>query len=424
MIRHLLILITLLWPMMMFGQADTLVLEDSSALNLSFLVAEAMLRNPEIQGALSRWDALEAKVPQAGSLPDPELKFMQEAIPGFRFDEAMYSRLELMQTVPFPSKLSARKEIAARIAGHAHHDHLEKVNEIIAHLKRVYDELWFVQQEIVLDRENLRLLGQFQSIAQTRYAVGQVSQQDVLKSQVELTLISNELISLRQQELSSKAMLMSILNRSEQDTLGFAVIPEDFSFGANLDSLIALALETRPMMIHESLRVDEGKAMLSLARQEYLPDFTFGVERVTSPVTGFHGWSVRAGITLPFAPWTLGKVAAGIDEASASADASKASFQAARLLVISNIKDFYYKADSFRRQLDLYRQAVLPQSRQSLTLSLTSYRTGKSDFLMLIDAYRSYVSSMKEYFTLRMSFEQTLADLEFEVGSAWVSTAR
>lgn len=424
MIIHSLLIIMLLTPVLASGQQDSLVLGDSSALDLSFLVAETMLKNPEIRGALARWDAFEARVPQAGSLPDPELKFMQEEMPGFRFNEAMYSHLELMQKVPFPSKLRIRTELAARVAEHAHHDHLEKVNEIIARLKKAYYELWFVQQSIVLDRENARLIGQFQSIAQTRYSVGEVSQQDVLKARVEFTMISNELISLRQQELSSKAMLLTILNRSEHDTLAFAVIPEEFAFTANLDSLIALALQSRPMILHESLQVDEGKARLALARQEYLPDFTFGLDRVTSPATGFSGWSVSAGITLPFAPWTLGRVGAGVEEAAAEVDVSRAAYETGRLMVTSNIKNLYFKADGFKQQLDLYRHAVLPQARQSLNLSLTSYRTGRTDFLMLIDAYRSYVNYTKEYFMTRMKFEQTLADLDFEVGSGSLSTSR
>jgi outer membrane protein TolC len=417
MMRYALIFMTMLAPAGVFGQVDSVVLGDSSVLNLSFLVAEAMLRNPEIQQALSEWDATEAKVPQAGALPDPELKFMQEEMPGFVFNEAMYSHLELMQKVPFPSKLSARSEIASKLAEHAHHDHLEKVNEIIARLKKAYDELWFVQQSMVLDRERGRLTGQMKAIAQVRYGVGEASQQDVLKAQVEQAMISNELITLRQQELSAKSMLMSILDRSEGDTLGFAVIPEEFSFDANLDSVIAVAMQARPMILHESLRVDEQKVRLSLARKEYLPDFTFALDRVTSPSSGFRGWSVSAGITLPFMPWSLPGVSAGVDEAAAMVDGSRASYHAARLMVINNIKNLYYKAESYKRQLDLYRQAVLPQARQSLDLGLSSYQTGKTDFLMLIDQYRSYARYTQEYFMIRMNFEQTLADLEFEAGS-------
>jgi outer membrane protein TolC len=412
------ILIVIAWiaPALAFAQEDSIVVPEPATLDLSFLIAETMINNPEIQEALSRWDALEASAGTAGSLPYPELKFMQEEMPGFSFSEAMYSRLELMQTIPFPTKLSSRSEIAGRQAEHAHHDHLEVVNDVIARLRRAYFELWFNQQNIVLDRENARLLGQIESIARERFALGSVSQQDVLRAQIERTAVAGDLISLRQKELSSKAALMSILNRPQHDTLGFAVIADTLSFDQNLDSLIARALQSRPMIQHESLRVDEENSRLRLAKQEYLPDFTLGLERVTSPATGFNGWSVRAGITLPFAPWTIGRVSAGVDEEAAMVNLTKASYDAARLMVIANIRDLYYKSDALKKRLDLYRMGVLPQARQSLTLTLKSYSTGETDFLRLNEAFREYVNYTKEYFMTRMNFEVAVADLEREVG--------
>ena len=416
MIKRILVTMMLLAPIRSSGQQDSIVVPESPALDLLFLVAEATVNNPEIQEALSHWDAREAEIPAAGALPYPELKFAQEEMPGFNFGEAMYSRLELMQTIPFPTKLGSRRTISAVLAEHAHHDHLEKLNEVVSRLRRAYYELWFTQQSIVLERENQRLVRQFESIARTRYAVGEVSQQDVLQAQVELAMASRELSSLRQKEMSAKAMLMSILNRNERDTLGYAVIPETVSFRANLDSLIGLGLQNRPMLLHDSLSIDERNERAALAREEYLPDFTFGIERVTSPLAGFSGWSVRAGITLPFAPWTLAKVSAGVDEASASVNAARASYRASRLMVTANIKDLYYRADAFKQQLDLYRAIIIPRARQRLNLSLASYQTGRTDFLMLIDAYRSAVDQTKDYFMTRMNLEQTVADLEREIG--------
>ncbi|HYQ86736.1 MAG TPA: TolC family protein [Bacteroidota bacterium] len=424
MIKRILVVILLLAPLKSSGQQDSVVVPESPALDLLFLVAEAMVKNPEIQEALYDWEAKAAQIPQAGGLPYPELKFAQEEMPGFRFNEASYSRIELMQTIPFPAKLGSKRSIGATVAEHAHHDHLEKINDIVSRLRRAYYELWFIQQSIVLERENQRLLRQFESIARTRYVGGQVSQQDVLQAQVELAMASRELLSLRQKEMSAKAMLMSILNRNEPDTLGFAVIPETVSFKANLDSLIGLGLHNRPMVLHDSLRIDERNERVALAREEYLPDFTLGIERVTSPLAGFSGWSVRAGITLPFAPWTLAKVSAGVEEASASVNAARSAYRATRLMVTANIKDLFYRADAFKRQLDLYRAVIIPLARQRLNLGLASYQTAQTDFLMLIDAYRTYVDQTRDYFMTRMNFDQTVADLEREVGSASLSVTK
>ena len=394
------------------GQEDSLVIPESATLDLQFLVAEAMLNNPEIQAASHQMDVTEAKVPQARALDDPELKYMRE-----EWTDGTYSNLELRQMIRFPTKLWTQGKLAEIRAEHAHHDHLEKINEVIARLKSAYYQLWFVQQNIVLDQENVRLLRQFTNIAQTKYQVGEVSQQDVLKAEVELRKISNELIALRQQELSAKAMLMAILNRAPKDTLGYSVMTEEVVAVAPLDSLERFALANRSMLKHDSLSVDESRTELSLAKQEYIPDFNVSLERATIPVTGFSGWRVRVGISIPFIPWTLGKANARVEEANATIKRSEAVYNTTRNMVLSSVKELYYRADAGRRQLESYRISILPQARQALNAGQVAYQTGKSDFLMLIDSYRTLVELTKEYFMVRMQYKQTIAELERAVGT-------
>jgi len=391
---------------------------------LDSLIAEAIKNNPEIQVALARVDIMRARVSKAGTLEDPELKFMQEGMPDFKFNEAMFSRLELMQMVPFPTKLGTRKDLADVRRRSSQSDQLEKINEVLAKLKSTYAELWFIQQNIALAQENSRLMKQFMSVVQTKYTTGQVPQQDILKTQIEVAMIGNDLISLRQKELSMKAMLMSLLNRDGRDTISVAIMPSDVSFSLELDSLVSFALHNQPMLVKDSLMIDERKTMLSMAKQEYLPDFKFGIERMTEPMGTFTGWSISAGITLPFAPWTLGKASARIDEENASIARSNASYTATRNMVIGNIRDLYYKASGAKKQLDIYVSEIIPQARQSVQASLMAYQTGTTDFLMLIDAYRTLVIISKEYFMIRMQFEQTIAELEREVGTQNLSNVK
>jgi len=424
MLKKIFLYAALLVPLQVRSQEDTLVLQAPSVLDLQFLVVEAMMNNPEIKAELDQMNIADARVPQAGSLDYPELKFMQEAMPGFDFNQAMFSRLELMQSIPFPTKLTTKRELASIQAEHAHHDHLEKINEVLARLKSAFYELWLAQQNTILDQENARLLSQFVSIARTRYGVAEAPFQDVLKGQVELDMVNNDLISWHQHEFSAKAMLMSILNRSPKDTISSVVISEDVVFDAQLDTLLAVAMQLRPMIIHDSLSISENRTMLSLAKQNYIPDVKLGLERITSPLSGFSGWSVSATLSLPFAPWTLGKNSAQVEEAEASIDKAQSSYIADRNMVVSNIKDLYYKANAGKQKLDVYRTGILPRAHQALDASLSAYQTGKTDFLMLIDSYRTFVNLTKEYFMIRMQFEQNKANLEREVGTQNLSSVR
>lgn len=403
-------------PLHSLAQEDSVVVSESRTEDLEFLVFEVLLNNPEIQAASYQMEVMEGKARQAGTLDDPELRYFREEMPGFRWNQAMIDRIELMQMVRFPTKLYAESKIAGIQAEHAHHDHLEKINEVLAKLKSVYYELWFVQQNTVLARENIRLMKQFSKIAETKYAVGDASQQDALKARVEVAKMENDLISLRQRELGAKAMLMAILNRAAQDTIGFAVIPEEVVFAPTLDTLKALAIVNRPMVKHDSLGIDENRSVVSLARQEYLPDLKFGLEYMSGPLFGTRTWTVSAGITLPFAPWTLGKASGRVQEAQAMTQRSIAIYNTTRNMVLSNVSELYYKAEASKRQLDTYRTRILPQAQHSLDASITAYQTGKTDFLMLLDAYRTLIELRMEYYMLRMQFEQTVAELEWAVG--------
>ncbi len=420
--QYILAALILLLPLCARAQEDTILVPEPVTLDLQMLVAEAIMNNEEIQASGYHSELLQSKVSQAGALEDPELRYMREGMPGFNYSQAMFSRIDLMQSIPFPSKLSTRRSLMEFQAEHSDHDRLEKINEIIAKVKSAYFDLWFIQQNIVLKRENLKLVKQFISVAQSRYGTGSGNQEDVLNAQVELAMLMNDLITARQEERSTKSMLMALLNRPDTDTIGYAIIPEQVEFPTNLDSLIAAALHNRPMILHDSLMIREGEMMKSLARQEYLPDFRFELEYMTAPVGTFRGWSVSVGMTLPFVPWTLAKANSRVDEASATIDEARSAYRATIATVSGDIKDLYYKADGFKRKLDIFRSGILPQSRQVLMSNLSGYQTGKTDFLMLINSYRSYVNLTSDYYMTRMQFEKTIASLEQESGLQNIST--
>lgn len=400
-------------PAFLYCQQDSIHLP---VVPLELLVDEALQRNPEIQAALHQMSVVAERVPQVRGLPDPELTYMRELMPGFNWSEAMMQKIELMQMFRFPSKVAAQTDLAQIQAEHAHHDHLEKINEVIGKLKSAYVELWYAQNAESLSRDNLRLLRQIAEIARTRYSVGSGPLQDALKASVEVGKAENQLAVLDQRERAAIAMIRAILDRPAADTLGRAVLPDEPVFTPSIDTLQALALRLRPMLQHDSMVVEESRTMLSLANREYLPDFRVGVQYVTFPTGDFRGWSVIAGITLPFAPWTLGKASGRVEEATATVNRSASAYRSSRSMVLASVRDLYSRVRSAQQRLRRYRISLLPEARESLRASFTAYQTGKADYLMMIDASRMSIDLSMEALMARMEFEQALAELERAVG--------
>ena len=388
----------------------------SDTLQRSALVREALRRNPEIEAALEQMFLMDARVSQESSLPPPEIIAMREGMPGFRYRDAMFARIELMQMIPFPSKISGRRDIALIVADHAHHEHMEKVFAIVESVKKTYDELWYYQQASGLSEKNARLAGEFAAVARARYGAGNGGLQEVLKAELEEAKQKNQLEALRSEERGAKAMLMGLLNRRPDDTLGVAILADSLDALPPLDSLVGATLRLRPMLQHDSLAVIEQHAMRTLAGREYLPDFRIGLQYMTSPLDGFTGWTVTAGITIPFAPWAVGNASGKIEESEAGIARARAILAGSRAMVTASVRGLYHAGAAERRRLAQYRSSIIPRARQSLDAGIAAYQSGKADFLMILDSYRMVVELTMESIMLRMEYEQTIARLEREIG--------
>ena len=69
-----------------------------------------------------------------------------------------------------------------------------------------------------------------------------------------------------------------------------------------------------------------------------------------------------------------------------------------------------------RTQLALYRKAILPQSRASVTTSAASYQLGKVELATVLDSQSTLFTYETNYFRALTDFATNLAELERVVG--------
>jgi outer membrane protein TolC len=384
--------------------------------SLEQLKSETLRRSPALRAHRSAIDASRGRSAQLGGLDAPTLTYMREEMPGFAYDRAMFSGWEIMQMIPFPTRIATRRDIGQMRIQRAEQELRDAAGMLLLEVEEMYYGLWFAQRQQLLLSDNLQLVDQFVSISRTRYAAGEVSQQELLRAQIERTMIENSMRSTRNEEIAIKAKLMAILDREGPDTLGNAVVSDRMQSPAGVDSLLELSRVARGMLIGDSIETVESELMVRLMREEYLPDFTIGVGYGESPMTGTNGWSIRAGITLPFAPWTLGTSGGRLDEARAELQRSRARLASTRNSIRGAILALHSRSTALFERARSFEESILPSSRQILELSISGYRTGTTSFLMLIDSYTMYVSSAKEYLMARMEFEQSKFQLNREAG--------
>jgi cobalt-zinc-cadmium efflux system outer membrane protein len=237
-----------------------------------------------------------------------------------------------------------------------------------------------------------------------------------LKTSIELARErSNESI-LRQEIVGAESMLRVVLNRPYQIPIGFVAMDSVKPVRHSIQTLLRYAQHHHPMLAQDSLNVVQGDLMVNMAHQEYFPDFKISVERVTQPMLGMNSWTVMAGISLPFAPWSLSKASARVQEAQADRSMRQSMQQSNKTMVEAGIRESFAKMRAYEEQVRSFEQTILPQSRQSLQSSLAEYQAGRTPYLMLLDAFRMNQDMRMEATMSRMKYEEAVASLQQQVG--------
>ena len=399
-------------PVSSLSLAEELVLDS--------LISEAMRANPDLAAAKSRYQAFEAKVPQAGSWPDPMFKTVFSNLPtdSWAMDQTPMSGIELMftQKVPFPGKLGLKKDATRSLARKAEKEYESAEDFVISELKQNYYRLYLLETSFEITEKNKVLLEDFAKIAQTRYSVGKGVQQDVLKAQVEVSKMMDNLISLDEMSRMVRAKINILLNREPQRSLGE---PEELTFrGLNYseEELQNLAVVNNPALKGMGFSVEASRSAYRLSRREYWPDFTFSVsyrlrdEVQMDPVRGVNFFSASAGINVPLYFWS--KQRKKVQENELNLESARQKYEGKENNLRFNVSRLFYSLSKYTQEVELYRTAILPQARQSLESARSGYQVDKVDFLTLLNNQVTLYKYEIAYHQALSSYFMTIARLE------------
>jgi len=383
-------------------------------------VAYALSQNPRIQAQRKLVEASAYRVPQAASLEDPEVGVM-----GYPFfpnvpqtaSGRMTADLVVSQKVPWFGKLDAQAEMARAEADAARAQLAAAEWEVIEQVKRAYYELYYLQQAIAITEKSRELAVDITRIAEAKYRTGTVSQQDLLRAELEVSNIDGELIRLPQELQSSQARLARLLHISPDtpvralDDLPSDDIPDD------LQALYDQAISARPELHIELAGVRKERIATDLARLQYYPDVTFSfgwggmtTEKALAPTAdGIDNLGIGAMINVPLYRERLD---AGVRESEARAVMKAREYDNLRDQTQEEVKDFFVRARSEQELLELFEREIIPKAEQTLDVSFSAYEAQKIDFLQLTDNWRSLLRFQIAQARLRAQLRQTIASLE------------
>lgn len=159
---YMILLAFVLWGVNGFSQTT-----ESQPLK-DYLVIAAK-NNPELQASFSRYQAALQKLPQVGSLSDPQFSFDFFIQPMELVEGNQVADFKLMQMFPWFGTLKASKDEASMMAKAK----LEEFNTLKADLFFRVEASWYqilkYDQQIKLQSENIKLLESLEQIAMMRF---------------------------------------------------------------------------------------------------------------------------------------------------------------------------------------------------------------------------------------------------------------
>ena len=405
------------------GKSVRAAIDESS--NLEDYIEAGLENNPGLRAAFYKWKTSFQIISKEFSLPDPQFTYTEYIEPVETRVGPQERAFSLSQRIPLPDKLWIRKSKAFRASEEDYHNFEKMRLDLVYKITDAYYEYAYLSKAVLLMEENIKLLKIFESVAQSKYKSGLAQNQDLLKVQVELGKLENDLLSLQDLRRPLVARLNALLNLPRSTSLPEPQEPFDDALiqdrYTEIDALYEALKQKNPEIQALSQQVEKSKDALKLAKREFFPDLTVGVTQIETgdalnPSTvdsGKDPLMVMFSVNVPI--W-LNRLNAGVQEAKASVQASENSLENKENELVSQLALVHYKVRDSLRQSDLYRDALLPKATQALNATQSGYEGGKVDFLSLIDAQRVLLDFQLAYYRHNANFHQRLSELQSLLG--------
>jgi outer membrane protein TolC len=371
----------------------------------------ALTHNPEVAAAKQRWIAAQQKVLQARAFEDPMIGVDVERMDTTRFDTFTGNEWMISQKLPWFGKRGAKGRVAQLEAEVFGFRYLELTRDVRARVIGAYWDLWFAQESARITGENKVLMKQFERIARIRYETGAGMQADVLRAQITLAKMSNEVVTMEREIPVAVNAINKLLNAAPDAPRSVAGTVELPPLSLSLEEMQARARQYCCILL-SFLRAAEAKVTaVRVARLESAPDFEFRVEaRQFNGRSGIQEYDT--GVFMNF-PWLWrGKYRAMVNEAKADAAMAQADLGNEVNMTMLEVKELYTKADAAWRWMRLYEDTVLPQARQLVESTRAGYETGSLTFLELVEAQAALLDAQLDNARARAEYGRTRAKLE------------
>lgn len=371
----------------------------------------AALNNAALKASFESWKAAVEAVPQAKALPDPKFTY------GYFIREMdTEQQFELMQEFPWFGTIRARTDQAAANANAAQKRYEAKKLELFQQVKHAFYEYGYLAKAIQISNESLDLIKHFEQVARTKYAGATSSHPDVIRAQIELAILEDRLKSLKELRPAIAAELNGILNRPAEAHLPWPQPLQYQQTSIDFMKLYALIVQNNPDLKAVDYEIEAMRKSEILAKKKSLPNIGVGVSFMDTAQATASGDPILGIVSLNLPIWTESYKAAERQARAMLLGTRQEKIQLENTLG-TEARQLLYEFDDTVRKIRLYRDIVIPKTKEMVLASESAYEAATIDFLSLIDAQDKLLNYELLYERAAAENAQNLAKLERLAGT-------
>jgi outer membrane protein TolC len=399
---------------------------DAATVSLSVdeAVAAALESNPDIRAAVRRLSLAQLKTTTARSLDDPMLMMRDWDTPLRRPWDLNQAQLmvSLQQTFPSRQKRDQRARLAEDDAGVAANDLETLRQEVSVEVRKTCADLMRNADEVRLQARQSSLLKEALAAALAEYTTGKAPQADVLRAQMALTRLNEQLIELEEERDNARAQLNALMGRQPDEAVEIAgsyALPTALP---SIEELEQAAIEHRPELAALRAQIAKSRDEAKLTRLAMKPDFTVGLGYMLMPTGSMARNAYMAEVAMNL-PWLNRQRHDGeAKQADAATNVSQAEFDARTTTVFLEIWQAQIEVLSAEKRVKLYRDTLLPQAEASFKASTAAYQNNRAEFMSLIDAQNLLLDIQTATYKASAATDEGMAKLERAIGAPIANT--
>lgn len=331
-------------------------------------------------------DARRQQVISAGALDDPMFRVEWEDIdrrnPTLSPNRVGNMKYTVTQALPLWGKQEIKTRAAQARADAADQVVVSTRAQLRAEIRQAYG-LWSrALASVRINEEQAAVLRQMILSANQRYATGKAPQSEVLRLQMELSLLSNEALELQNAVGQSRAALASWLNVAPQALAGQPQKLSEFLSSVGAPSWQDAARTHNPDLAAARKEAEAASARLDLARLNSRPGLNVGVS-AKQMGDRLSGYGLMLEVQIPL---HQGAKTAEQNEATAMLLKAHADEETRLRAVEREVNQMIAVMTTAQRQIELLDKTLLPQAELTLQSALANYSAGRGEFFAMLEA--------------------------------------